>query len=370
MGTFLCSGRVYAFAEHPRVVAVAKRIAFKVDLFLYFDHCRGVFNFKYGFAALKKPVLIRVILWSWLVYIVAYLFHAFFIQYFYHISYLSLNVQGVQWAGPNYAVLPLVVAIPAALLYLRQGFGLNHWLGWLAIIATLAVGYVFDSRAAFIGVAAFIIASPTILGLRKFIPFALIGAGLTVFFYWRTLQVFLAHLLLSVTFSYEGDEGRYAIILASIDAISQRVDTFFFGYGINSHHYVLAPFMKAAGHPTITQSPDYNATVLPGGDFVYASIGGLPDYVRVTGFGSLLTDIGIVGAILLLSVFFVLALRLLVLVKAPGRFAALISLVLILNWMLFSKVEDIVLIWFIMMPAGILLELARDDDAAEIRPPA
>ncbi|MFZ3074111.1 MAG: hypothetical protein WA093_03220 [Minisyncoccales bacterium] len=310
----------------------------------------------------KKPALIRAILWGWMVYLVAYLLHGLFIQCVYGISYFSLTVQGVQWEGPNYALFPLVAAIPAVLLYLRQGFGAKQWLGWAVIILTLVAGYVYDSRAVFAAIAAYVIISPTILGWRKIIPVVLVGVASIVLFYWGKLFFFILQMLKSVTFGYSGDAGRYAIIRASIDAICQRADTFLFGYGINSHHYVLPPFMKAAGHPTIGQSPDYSVSLLPGDDFVYNSIGGLPDYVRVTGFGSLLTDIGFIGALLLMAVFFILALRLMAMKNAAGRFAVIVSLLLVLFWMLFSKVEDILLIWFMIMPSGLALALARPED--------
>ncbi|UMX47652.1 MAG: hypothetical protein L7H18_04380 [Candidatus Nealsonbacteria bacterium DGGOD1a] len=314
----------------------------------------------------KKSVLIRAILWSWTVYLLAYLLHGFIIQYFFGISYLSLTVQGLQWAGPNGALLPAIVTIPAALLYLRKGFGGKQWLGWAVLILTLVAGYVYESRGVFGAIAIYIIISPTILGLRKVIPVGLIGVVSVMLFYWEKLALFVTQMFASATFSYAGDAGRLAIVRASIDAICQRVDTFFFGYGINSHHYVLAPFMKAAGHPTVEMSPDYSLPVLPGQNFVYNSLGGLPDYVRVTGFGSLLTDIGIIGAILFAAVFFVSALRLIAMVEARGRFAMLASLGLIICWLFFSKIEDIVLIWFMIMPSGLALMLAKDKDDGQL----
>lgn len=302
---------------------------------------------------------IKIILWSALVYLVAYLCHGLFTQYVLGISPFSLNVQGVQWAGASYALFPLLVAIPAALVYLRHYRGLRQWLGWSVIALGILAAYFYDSRAALIAIGAFAPLLFFTLSWRKnLVALALLFGSLAVY-HWHDMAIFLKSIVQSATFSYSGDFGRWTIITAAIMAISQNFGVFLFGYGIHSHHYVLGEFMEKAGHPTITSAVDYSQTTLPGGALVYNYTGQVPDYVRVTGFGGLLTDIGLVGILLFGAVFAITLLRILFLKNTPVKFLAALPLILAMSLMFFVKMEDIVLLWLMIMPSGILLSMAN-----------
>ena len=306
----------------------------------------------------KKPVLIRTILWSMFAYIVAYFAHGFYTQYVLGISYYSLTIQGVQWAGAGYALFALVAAIPAAIINLRGNTRAQKWLSLSVIALILIAGNVYDSRAVFVAIALFFLISPTILGLRRIIPMALVGIIAVLFFYGSTLLVFLGTMTQTVTFNYAADSGRWTIMHAAADAITQNTGNFLFGYGIHSHHYVLAPFMRDAG---AIINFDYSQVTKPGQELsVKTAESSLPDYVRVTGFGGLLTDIGLVGASLFILVFLLAAMRLLV-ARDPSRFLLLVALGLAAAWMMFSKTEDIVLVWLMLMPSGILFHLVRPE---------
>jgi hypothetical protein len=307
---------------------------------------------------LRAKSFLKIILWSALVYLVAYLCHGLFTQYVLEISPFSLNVQGVQWAGASYALFPLLVAIPAALIYLRHR-GLRQWLGWSVIALGILAAYFYDSRAALIAIGAFAPLMFFTLNWRKNLVALILLFGSLAVYHWHDMAVFLKSIVQSATFSYSGDFGRWTIIAAAIMAISQNFGVFLFGYGIHSHHYVLGGFMKKAGHPTITSVVDYSQTTLPGGALVYDYTGQVPDYVRVTGFGGLLTDVGLVGILLLGAVFAITLLRILFLKNAPVKFLAALPLILAMSLMFFVKMEDIVLLWLMIMPSGILLSMAN-----------
>lgn len=301
---------------------------------------------------------LRIILWSSLAYLAVYLCHGLYTQYVAGISPFSLNIQGVQWAGSGYALFAAVVALPAALLYIRYNPGIGQWLGWAVIILEMIAAFFYDSRAVLLAFAAFMPFLITVLDWHKTMGALALLLGAFVFFHWHDMAVFLTSIFQSLTFSYSGDAGRWTIIAAAIMAITQNIWVFLFGYGIHSHHYVLGEFMQRVGHPTITSAVDYSQTTLPGSELVYNYVGEVPDYVRVTGFGGLLTDIGFLGVLLMILIIVAVFLRILFLKNAPGRILALVSLLLAAMWMLFSKIEDIVLLWFMLMPSGITLLLA------------
>jgi len=310
---------------------------------------------------------LKIILLSALIYLAAYLSHGLFTQYILGISPFSLDVQGVWWAGASYALFPLFVAIPAALIYLRHCCrGSRQWLGWSVIALGILAAYFYDSRAALIVIAAFAPFFFFTLGWRKNLAALALLFGSLAIYHWHDMAVFLASILQSVTFSYSGDFGRWTIVIAAIMAISQSAGTFLFGYGIHSHHYVLGEFMKKAGHPTITSAVDYSQTTLPGGALVYDYTGQVPDYVRVTGFGGLLTDIGFIGILLLGAVFAITLIRIISLKKATVKLLAALPLILALPMMFFVKMEDIVLLWLMIMPSGILLSMAKIGSAGEL----
>jgi len=308
---------------------------------------------------LRGISFLKIILWSSLIYLVAYLCHGLFTQYFLGVSPFSLNVQGVQWAGSSYALFPLFVAIPAALIYLRYCRESRQWLGWATVILGISVAYFYDSRAALIAIGAFAPLLFFTLNWRKNIAAFAILFGALAAYHWHDMAVFLESIVQSVSFSYSGDFGRWTIVIAAIMAVCQNFGVFLFGYGIHSHHYVLGEFMEKAGHPTITSVVDYSQTTLPGGALVYDYSGQVPDYVRVTGFGGLLTDIGFAGILLLAAVFAITLIRILFLKNAPVKLFAAVSLVLAASLMFFVKMEDIVLLWFMIMPSGILLSMAN-----------
>ena len=229
--------------------------------------------------------------------------------------------------------------MPAAIFIFKYGPKNRRWLSWILVITAIALAYFYNTRIGSIIIIIFIFASLTVVKLRRTVLLLLILFGLMFLLYGAQVKPHLNYLLESVFFRYSGDIGRWVTINASINAISESLPTLFFGYGIHSHHFVLGPYMKEAGHS------------FPGGI--------PPPYVRVTGFGSLFTDIGLVGTLLFVMNFLIIAREIVIQRNSPGRNILLLSLFSLSGWILFCKIEDIVLLWFMIMPSGLLIQMAK-----------
>ena len=274
-----------------------------------------------------------IILWSALLYFIAYLAHGFYTEEVRGISRFALTIQGNEWSGSAYAVFPLVVAIPAAIFLLKDSARSQRWLGWAVIIVVLIAGFFYDCRSAWIGVMAFLIVSPTVLRFRQTGLWLLILAGLA-FFVFGYSTGFFQHLVQSALLRDVGEAGRLMMFQAAVNAVSANWIALFFGCGIHSHHFVIGQYLEAIGY------------------------GLLPSYVRVSGFAGLLIDIGLVGMLLLFMNFLFTALKVLAPKKSPGRVVLLLALLLAFVWPLIGKIDDIVLFYLMIMPSGLIAQLA------------
>ena len=288
------------------------------------------------FPNIRKTSLIIVL--SLLIYFAAYLTHGLFTKYIRGISVFRLDIQGYEWMGGAAACFPLIVAMPAAIFIFKYGPRNKRWLNWTFLFLTIVIAYFYDVRSAFVTIMAFLFISPSVIKWRQTTLFFIIVFGLLFLFYKYNFTSLLNAILETVSFKYSGDVGRWSTIKASINATSESLLTFFFGYGIHSHHFILGPYLKEVGH------------IFPQG---------VPSYVRVTGFGSLFTDLGLIGILLIIMNFLILARKFLFQKNNPARYIFLLSLFLPLGWILFSKIEDMVLLWLMIMPSGLLTKMAQ-----------
>ncbi len=115
-----------------------------------------------------------------------------------------------------------------------------------------------------------------------------------------------------------------------------------FGHGIDSYKIVLIPYLEK----------EYNIGTESGAS---------------TGFTSLLVDTGLVGFILLLLNFVLVARRIIFKKANPGRIILFVSLALTAAWLPITQVLGIMLFYFMIMPGGLLLQLNADNSAGSIK---
>ena len=283
----------------------------------------------------KTKEMSLVILSSALVYFIAYLTHGLYNQIVRGLSYARLDIQGVEWAGPAYAVFSLVIAVPATIFLLKEyGSRKQRWMGWAMIIIALIVGAFYDCRSAWIVVLAFLIVSLFVLRLRQITAWLLITMCLTMFFYTSSTW-FIQMLAKTAVFQDPGEVGRLLYTQIAFRTIIAHAKTLFFGYGIHSHHFVMAPDLHAYGY----------------------SVG--MSYVRVSGLAGLLVDIGLLGILLLGMNYLLVARKILAGGKRSAQLVLLPALAFTFMWPAVNKIEDIVLFYLLIMPSGLLIQLSK-----------
>lgn len=298
--------------------------------------------------SLRKMVL--AIGWSSLVFFGAYLAHGMWYQW--STGNSKWDLQGNVWAGPAGAAFTLVLAMLAALFLLKDRSRSRQFLAWALISLAVPVAYFYESRAAWIVILAFLLLAPLSVRFRKTIPLFLAGIAFFAWALFFTTPEFIADLTrdLNVLWQssqlrFSSDTGRLDHSKAAFNAISRDVPTLLFGYGMHSNHYILGPYLQEIG---------------------YFGSAGIPSVVRVTGTAALLTDTGITGALLFfLNGLFVLR-GILAKRNHPLRLALLLSLPLALFWLVGSNIQDMVLLYLMVMPNGLLIQLARwTEDTAD-----
>jgi hypothetical protein len=296
-----------------------------------------------------------VVSWSALLYFAAYLGQGFYAEAFRHASRFS--TQGFEWAGSAGATFPLVAAVPAAIFLLRDSARKWRGLGVALIVVSMIVAYYYDSRVAYLVIMAFLIASPTVLGLRRaaiFVALVLVALGGIYFFgswagFMERISRISQMLSGSVDFLWSpraSDVDRYALMYASFSAVNANLWTWLFGYGIYSERFVIVPYLRRL----------YGS--IPG---VNKSLGNL---ARTEAFEALFIDTGYIGMLLLTGNFFFVALSLIA-QKSPMRIILLLALVLTFLWLFVADIQDAVLLYLIIMPMGPLAQLGQRRTATQ-----
>lgn len=307
-----------------------------------------------------KRKIALVVAWSALLYFIAYLAQGFYAEVVCGIS--RFDTQGASWSGSAYAVFPMVIAIPAALYLLRYKSRNRCWLAVAVIITSLIVALYYDSRTSFLVILAYLAVSPIVLGYSRTALFLAVSSAVCLavlgwFYFYGDWGKFVGQIqgyvnMLSETVAAIwsprfSDVGRFVHDQAGFMAIGKNLSTALFGYGVNSHKFVIGPYLEML----------YRAK-LPG---ITIPVGNL---VRTTGFTALLVDTGYIG-ILLLALNFAFTACEIMIQKTRIRIAMFLALTIAFLWLFVSNIQDIVLLYLMIMPFGLLLQLSRSGAAQQ-----
>lgn len=305
-----------------------------------------------AFAVPSPPRAAGLIAGSVAVYLAAYLAHGYITETVRGMSRWA--VQGVEWAGSAYAVFPLLVGLPAALLLWRDGRAGRRRLAYATLALAVLAGYYYDSRAAFLTLAAFVGLSWPALGPRTFlrlIALAVAPVVLVIWLFYGRVTADSAIRFGRMVFGPVANPGqtdldRLLHTRAGERGLARDTGRFWIGDGLYGHRFGLPELLQAVGLDV------------------------RDDVVRTTGFAALLFDTGLAGA-LLVAGNAALAVRQ---VMRGGRNGARIYSVgaigLAVLWLLVSNILDVVLLYLAIMPGGPLMQLARFEPAAAIGPPS
>ncbi len=258
------------------------------------------------------------------------------------------------FGSTQYVVCIYFIVIPAALIVVRTGTASQRNVAWLTLAIGLAAQILYNSRSgmlvnlALIGIFVLrnINSRRVLAGLSIFLPLLVLGLLLQVFFNETGLAVIVEDIANTL---HLGDPSRYDVDLQDIDrrvwnfsavlALSDNPQNAVFGWGLRTNGHVVAPYV-------------YDLFLQARGTAV------LEDDVATPGFAAFAVDTGLVGLLLLFSLWVSLVFRLLKrgLVSHPAFILAPTAFVLQL---FVANIFDVLLLYLAIMPNGIYDVLYR-----------
>ena len=301
---------------------------------------------------IPNPISISLLItWSVLIYFSLYLAQGVYTEFK---GYSRFSTQGISWSGSAYAVLPLLLVMPAVFMLIvsKGNKKWYQWLGWIQLILGMIIAHYYESRISEIVNAVFIFLLILMLiyknRLKTILLIFIFVVIVVVPLLWtldiipdvlNLLDQYLYRVVVSVRAIWaprHSDLSRYIHFKAPFVAISNNIVSFLFGYGVYSHRVVL--------HPIISKMYMESLRILP------------QSIIRTTGIGALVTDTGIVGLFLLIMNFFFVG-RNILFQKGPSRIALLMTLTMLFLWLFVSNIQDVVLLYLMIMPDSIYMYL-------------
>lgn len=301
------------------------------------------------FSIPDRNQICRLITISALVYFVSYLAHGYLSEILRNIS--RWDLQGVEWSGSAYAVFPLIIAIPAAIGLIINGPARRKILGFLLIIVAILVANYYDSRTAWIILLTFFLIALVflkgkkiiIIALSVFIIFLAINGHLETYadsfyrWYGKAFSLFSGSVK-------DSDADRYLHFRIAFLAVKKSPTDFLFGYGLNVHKSVIGYYYQELAR-------SYSLNIAPKGPTAIT---------RTTGLTAILVDSGFIG-LFLLAINFIFTAVTIIRMKGTGKILALTSLIFLALWLPVSNILDIVLLYLMIMPFGLLEKMAKEN---------
>lgn len=319
----------------------------------------------FPFPPLKR--VLQTILLTTLIYNLAYLG----VGYAYDIILGSVSgrfssqflMGGFIWSGTATAVIPTLIALPAAIIVLtsRNYSVLDKLLGWLILSTSMVLALFYDSRIAWVVILGCFAVSITKFKVSTIIMMAVMFC-LTFSFFARNANQnigdFFSVLSDGVqtlwTGGEKGDVSRRLQFKAGFMRLIDNPVTFFVGDGIYSHRFTVIPNIEelyAVNLPSSSFKKPAGSDVEVNDDHV-DNLGSIPIF-RTTGFTALLVDTGLVGMFIFALNFFIVGV---ILLKQKGKYLLLFLFTLTLSfwWLFVNNVVDVIILYLLIMPGGLL----------------
>lgn len=304
------------------------------------------------------PALRRLAAVSVTAYLLAYLAFGIYTEMFTGAS--RFDPQGLNWSGSAYAMFPAIVGVFAAVIILRYAERRSYGWALTTLVSTALTASYYESRVTLLGVS--VVAFAAIVGsarggtrrrgaLRRqrvlVVAGALVFVGVVLNSYGASGEISgsqFSRVSAAVLAPFQGGSGRdtdrWNHLEAALRALDDSPSVALVGDGVYSHriHLVepLNEVLAESGQPAVTA-----------------------DIVRTTGFPALIIDAGLMGvACFGLSLGFA--------ARAASRSArrearpAIWAMALVIGgWLLVSNILDMVLLYLLIMPRGLLPALSE-----------
>ncbi len=313
----------------------------------------------------SKRSLSVLVLITTVIYCSAYIMHGMIFEILFGVPGLGrfmdqFMTEGFLWSGSAIAVFPMLLAMPVAIFAISDASRKVRILAMVSILMMMTVAFYYDSRISWVVIFSILLASFRRIRFAKVVPIVLIFS--TVFVFNMPAPREQVGEFFSTIFETtqalwspgEGDITRQLQFKAGFLRLSDNPKTFFIGDGIYSHRSTIIPHME-----------ELNRLYLP--EQIFIQPGHKETYddtliFRTTAFTALIVDTGIIGMMLLTLNFIFMACRV-VMSKTSDRIMYLTMILLAYMWLTVNNISDVILLYLLNMPNGIIEQLSQDSSA-------
>lgn len=262
--------------------------------------------------------------------------------------------QDMFWSGSAYAVFPTIIGAPAALYLINDNSRKVRILAWLLLITIMAVAFYYDSRITWLALLLIVAINMRQLKMGKIVTFLfLFVLGFTLYMPepMKNIIEFFGMLYDSSKILWspgDSDINRNLQLQAGFHRLFDNWITFLIGDGIYSHRFTLIPHIEELYSTHLPNNIGLNN--IPGSRD--DSIGRLTIF-RTVGFTALLVDTGMIGMLLFITIFVCVVIKTLK-NKSFNQMTLVIVVFLSFAWLLFVNINDVTLLYLILMPGGLI----------------
>jgi|GEM_PF-5438809 len=317
----------------------------------------------------KRSFFVLVLMTTTLYYI-GYLLHGMALEYWFGVPKLGRFMdqfmkEGFLWSGSAIAVFPTLLAMPVAAFGIREDSVGVRVLAVISIMLMMITAFYYDSRISWVVIFFIFFASIKKIGLTRvalvisifgvvymsYIPQPLERLG--EFFYgtFESTQALWS--------PGKSDVTRKLQFEASMHRLLDNPKTFMVGDGIYSHRYTILPHIQEL-HKLYLPEQRF---LIPGHKETRDDTADDITLFRTTAFSALLIDTGIIGIMLYTLNFIFMGLKVLR-SRTSGTWIFLAVIFLAYMWHFNNNICDVVLLYLLIMPNGIIEQLINQERKA------
>lgn len=309
-----------------------------------------------------------IVLVTTIVYYSAYLLHGVIIESILGIPYLGrfsaqFLEEGFLWSGSAIAVFPTLIAMPAALFVVDSAKFKLRILAWAAMVFMMTAGWYYDSRITWVVIFSMILASIKKIKFKTILFFiAILVCVFIVFVPSASVDLFFNDYLYgsfeatqALWNPGESDLTRQLQFEAGFLRLIDNAKTFLIGDGIYSHRVTIIPYIEEL-HTRYISASKYKF-IIPGHKEHRDDLTEQITIFRTTAFSALLVDTGIIG-MFLFTLLFVMTIYKLIIRRGGYKVILMVVCFLAYMWMFNNNISDIILLYLLIMPRGIIEQLS------------
>jgi len=318
----------------------------------------------------SRRTFVSLVLITTTFYYAGYILHGIVFEYWLGVPKLGRFMdqfmkEGFLWSGSAIAVFPTLLAMPVAVFAIREDSVGIRVLAVISIMLMMVTAFYYDSRISWVVIFFIFFVSIKKIGLTRvalmisifgivymsYIPQPLQRLGE---FFYGTFQSTQA-----LWSPGESDVTRKLQFEASIHRLLDNPGTFMVGDGIYSHRYTILPHIQEL-HKLYLPVQKF---LIPGHKETRDDTADDIKLFRTTAFSALLIDTGIIGIMLYTLNFIFMGLKVLR-SRTSGTSIFLAVIFLAYMWHFNNNICDVVLLYLLIMPNGIIEQLINQEGKA------